>query len=293
MTTGEKRRLRLGRDGKGQSRLFNFESVNSLLYQDREIGICSSLESDDFKTKNFKRYAFYGQMAELPKLKNKETDLKYNESLPPRRQRLKMDPLPDQHFETFHRRMKREEKNMTGADRSKMMSEIETLKSQLRLLRQHDWMKHLPRITLVKDPKDRSELQRKRELTEKECLRLLNKYYSWEKRNENLENDIRLFNKNMHSDNAHSSKLARGRKDRHNDDDNNDDDDNDEEEDLDDLDDDDEDIFLSDLAALKAKRQERRIEKYGPSIRIVLGNGYDLVGGPFQYPRIEKASTFM
>lgn len=174
---------------------------------------------------------------------------------------------------------------MALADRNKMVLEIENLKTQLLLLRQHDWVKYLPRITVVNDTRDMAELQRKRQLTDQEILRLLTKYDDWVRRDTKLQSHIRKFEKNMH-DNS-TSLLKPARRNRPGNNDNDDDKDvvsSDSEEDVD------ESILTINLAATKAKRQARRLKKYGPTIRLALGNGYEIIGGPLQHCRIEKTT---
>lgn len=288
----KKRQLRLRNEGSTQSKLFNFESVNSLLYQDSpiQLRLSSDTSNSNGKTTDLQKYTYFGLVSKAPKLTAIDSDLKFNDSLLPRRQRLRLDPLSDKHYLAFHRRMKRDEKSMVVADRNKMVLEIENLKIQLQLLRQHDWMKHLPRITVVKDTRDMEELQRKRQLTEQEILRLLTKYDDWDRRDTKLQSDIREFEKHMHYNNTRRMGSVNRRRTNDN---NNDGDDNDDNGDGDNAtsssnEDSDESILTTNLAATKAKRQARRHKKYGPKIRLVLGNGYEIVGGPLQHCRIEK-----
>lgn len=282
----KKRQLRLGKEVSVHSKLFNFESVNPLLYQDRPIQLQLSLDTatSDGKPHDLKKYSYFGQASRIPKLASREIDLNFSETLLPRRQRLKLDPLSDEYYVGFHRRMKREEKSMSVADRNKMVLEIENLKAQLLLLRQHDWAKHLPRITVVNDTRDMREIERKRQLTDQEILRLLAKYEDWVRRDTKLQSDIRKFEKNMHNNSTRPLKSTRRYRANTNDDGDDDNDSSDSNEDSD------ESILTNNLAATKAKRQARRIKKYGPTIRLILGNGYEIVGGPLQHCRIEKTS---
>lgn len=284
----KKRQLRLGKESSSKSKLFNFESINPLLYQNTPIELVSS-DNSNGKISELQAYHYYGMASKNPKLATVDTDLKYNDALLPRRQRLKSDPLSDERYTTFHRKMKREEKSMASADRNKLGHEIGNLKAQLQLLRQHDWVRHLPRMTVVNDARDMDELQRKRQLTEREIRRLLEKYDDWVRRDTKLQSDIRVFEKYMH--NSGSSRLltfsnrspgitiGRHRKSDKSDS---------EESTTDSAEDNDESILTTNLAATKAKRQAIRQKNHGPTIRLLLRNGYEIVSGPFKHTRIEK-----
>lgn len=165
--------------------------------------------------------------------------------------------------------MKREEKIMTGTDRARILTDVDNLRTQLQLLRQHDWQRHLPRITLINDKNDINELTQKRKLTETEIERLLKKFSNWEQRNNWLQEDVRAFEGDSDSI--------------------------DEEEDLEedeDEDDDEESILTKPIEELQAKLLEKRRERDGFPIRICLRNGFDLVAGPYQYPRIVLSDTY-
>lgn len=270
----KKRALRLADNSKTKSsKLLDFDVANPLLYKDHNIRIdrISPLITDNL-------YHYYGAACKKPAIAAKETDLKYKEKLLPRRQRTRADPLDDELYYGFHRRMTKEEKSMTGSDRTRMMLEIESLKEQLSLLLQHDWARHLPRIVFVQDRKDVDEMTRKRSLMEHELRRLLGKFANWEARNARLLRDAKRFEQHANggpvSNGFHSS-------------DDNDDDSSDESDETE------ESILAESLENLKVKRQLEREAKNGLAVRIWLRNGYDILQVCDQSPRIVESNMYI
>lgn len=270
----KKRALRLADNAKTKSsKLLDFDSTNPLLYKDQAIALdrISAPTSENL-------YQYYGLACQKPAIVAKETDVKYNEKLLPRRQRTQLDPLDDELYHGFHWRMTKEEKSMTGSDRTRMMLEIENLKEQLSLLQQHDWARHLPRIVLVHDRKDGDEMSRKRSLMVQELRRLLQKFANWEERNARLLRDAKRSESHSNggsvSNGFHSSE--------------------DEEDELsDDSDDSDENILVGSLEDLREKRQLQRAARNGPAVRILLRNGYDILQVSDKSPQIVESNMYI
>lgn len=270
----KKRALRLTDNPKSKtSKLLDFDSANPLLYKDQSISIDGK---SSFSTQNL--YVYHGLTCKKPAIVSKKTDLKYKVKLLPRRQRTRTDPLDDEVYVGFHRRMTKEEKSMTGSDRTRMLLEIENLKEQLRLIQQHDWVRHLPRIVMIQDRKDSDEMARKRKLMVQELRRLLGKFADWDERNARLLRDAKNFergtNGNVRSNGLHAS--------------------DDEYEDFsDDSDDADENILAASLEKLREKRELNRRTRGGHSVRIFLRNGYDILQVGDHVPRIVESNMYI
>lgn len=156
---------------------------------------------------------------------------------------------------------------MAGVDRTRMILEIDTLREQLLLLLQHDWDRQLPRITMVLDRKDADEMARKRLLTINEIQRLLAKHANWERRNNKLYRDTRRFRGEFRRDRNETS-------------------DSDSESDTSDS-----EAVMTNLAALREERIQKRLKKNTGVIRIVLRNGYDIVVRPEHSPQVVESSV--
>ncbi|CAK7901376.1 hypothetical protein CAAN1_06S03862 [[Candida] anglica] len=228
--------------------LFNFENINRLLYRDQTIPIITKKVNDNL-------YRYTGTTTH-PHTTNKTRDVVIREILVPRKSKGKEDILNDQVYETFHRRMKKEERKMGSSDRLRILSEVDTLQTSLSLLGQYDWVRHLPGITQIRDPHNYQELEYKRVLTMYEIRRLLRKYESWKKRDDELLADVRDF---------HSGREAPGpgtpREE-----------------------------FYVPLDELKRERNAQRRKKYGSTITLKLNNGLALVIDPILPPKFIKVA---
>lgn len=250
MATGKQRKLRSKEDGATQV-VFNFDKINTLITHNRPIAI-----DNDSCTENL--YRWYEDDAQMPAAATtaKTVNLKVLDQLLPRRNKLKLDKLDDKVYETFHKKMKKEEKNMTNSDRLKIMSEVDNLRTQLLLLNQYDWIRHLPKVTHINDIKNYDELVAKRQLTIREITRLLKKYDDWKRRNDRLQQDIKEFE--HHGINS---------------------------------DDEDESILRVPLDQLQQQRVAARLEKDGPTIVLNLRNGHGILMGPYVVPRVIEYDT--
>lgn len=248
MVEVKKRKLRLGDPRTKTAKLFSFDAINKLLFREQRIRI------DRTSKVSHSRPYHYFEDTQLPNI-SKKTPLERKEALLPRRQRNKADPLPDEVYHGFHRRMKREEKVMTGADKNKILQDVDTLRNQLQLLRQLGWARHLPRITAVNDINDLDELAEKRKLTEIQIERLLKKFTNWEERNSALQEDIKAFHEGLDDEP---------------------------------WDDSDESILVRPVEDIQKERLAKRLEKHGHTLRLDLHNGTALVAGPYDYPHFEQ-----
>ncbi|RLV91916.1 hypothetical protein JA1_003491 [Spathaspora sp. JA1] len=218
-----------------QKSLFNFENINELLYRNKQITLTNEQITPSTP---------YYDSTEIPNLPSANT-VKTNTLLP--RRRHVDDPLPDSIYELFHRKMTKEEKVMNNEERSRILSEVDNLQTQLNLLFQYDWIRHLPGICLINDVNDFKELEMKKQLTIEEIQRLLRKHENWRRRLEKLTNDIREYSKEELTE--------------------------------------DPDYELT-LAQLKSKRSKERLVKYGPVIKLRLINDTYLIIDPLHTPKI-------
>lgn len=250
----KKRRLRLQQRSRGASRLFDFDGSNAVLYKDAPMFI-------DHGSSKRRPFTYYGDMSRLPERKAtlKSTKISRKEIVLPRRQRTKSDPLSDDVYLPFHRKMKRDEKAMTGSDKNRIANEVDNFRMQLMLLQQNNWARHLPKMTHINDKSDAAELLWKRQATAAELLRLVLKYENWEARNEQCIADIKEFESRKNPKAVDSEPVEE----------------------------DDSDELILALTLVQGEREQQRLEESGPLLRLLLHNGYDLVFGPLQFPRIE------
>lgn len=222
--------------------LFRFDDANALIYQHQPIAMAKGTDFHNL-------YRWFNET--LPERTNtsKTTNLVTSYELLPRR--VREDPLPDEHYEVFHKKMKREERAMTNSDRLKIMLEIDNLRQQLHHLHQYDWARHLPKITHINNVLDLDEMTHKKQLTEDEIARLLDKYDDWRRRQEVLLADMK----------AHASSIEET-----------------------------ESMLTTDLAVLQENRRQERIRRDGPKITLRLGNGYDIVASPYERPHVRHRS---
>ncbi|PVH18998.1 hypothetical protein CXQ85_001292 [Candidozyma haemuli] len=239
MEEKEKRRLRSQERSKAASKLFDFDSANALLYKDEAIRIDRSGRSEGRQP-----FTYYGEMSRLPERQatSKSTKVSKKEVVLPRRQRTKEDPLGDEVYEAFHRKMKRDEKSMTGSDKNRIANEIDNFRMQLMLLQQNNWARHLPKMTYINDKSDLEELSWKRQATFKELQRLVQKYENWETRNEQRLAEIKEFESRRDPDAPDSEPV----------------------------DEDDADDAILAQPSVQEEREQERLEELGPSSRLIL-----------------------
>ncbi|KAF8004200.1 hypothetical protein HF325_001648 [Metschnikowia pulcherrima] len=253
----KRRKLRLSdSEAKNAALLYDFDHVNKLIHEDARIRL-------DFvsKVSHSCPYEHFGEACKIPS-QTINLDLsvrRSEEELPRRRRRITADPLHDEVYETFHRRMKKEERSRTLTDRGRMYFEMDNLKSQLELLQQHDWNKHLPTLTKINDRSDVDELLKKRQATMHEIEKTLAKFANWEARSSALSAEMKVWE---------NQALARKRVDD------------------DDADDVDETVLDVPLHVLAKERRQQRIARDGMPIRILLRNGHQVRYNPYLTPTV-------
>lgn len=142
---------------------------------------------------------------------------------------------------------------MVNQDKSRVLSDLETLQSQKNQLLQHNWARDLPKITKITNPNDVTELTTKRNLTVIEINKRLQKYQDWKKRLEDLKNEMKFLE---HSLVSHDPQAE----------------------------------YDLPVRVLKQKRNEERLKEYGPAIKLRLNNGYSLYIDQFAPPRVVRES---
>ncbi|OBA21635.1 hypothetical protein METBIDRAFT_41438 [Metschnikowia bicuspidata var. bicuspidata NRRL YB-4993] len=252
----KRRKLRLSDEQtKNTALLYNFDNLNRLLYGDGRICI-----DRDSPATGENQYKYFGEASwAFNKVVMPKLGVRQRQSELPRRRRRNHDPLEDHVYEIFHKRMKKDERSRTLTDRGRMYFEMDNVKSQLELLLQHDWNKHLPQLTVIKDRSDVDELLAKRQATIRELERTLAKFANWESRTASLAAEIKSY----------EGHPAQGKNFQD-----------------DDADDDDESILDKPLEQLAKQRQQSRLAKHGRPFSILLGNGHKIRYNPYLTPTV-------
>lgn len=237
------RRLRSTDDhGRNKKNLFNFESINPLLYKDQKISIVKGPP----KGKPY-HYFLKGNENFEPKKDSAPFKIKEDDIRVPRRVK---DELPDSLFEGFHRKMTKEEKSMSNVDKMKILLEVDDFRTCLETMQHNDWNKHIAEITHIENPYDISELEEKRTLTIKELKFQLERYGKWKRGYDSMSADIKRR--------------------------------------CSDLDEDTDSDFTRPLEEVRSKRLAQARKKFGPAIKLNLGNGYAIVVDVHLPPRVVK-----
>lgn len=170
------RRLRSldGSASQKESVLFSFDLTQETLDYKAECQIItdqSSLQElrDIFQRKN--------TTAKLPECNMERYDYSSFSSLPKKQQQ---DPLADEVYIPYHRRMERTEKRVQNVEKEQSALDLDHLSNLVKLLNEDTcWRKHIGKLVLISD-KDRDEdLQKKRELALRELQGYFAKYQRW------------------------------------------------------------------------------------------------------------------
>lgn len=245
----EKRVLRKRDSSEGDHNLFNFDHLNPYVINEKPIRISKS-------NKKLQEY-HYSEDSKLPTIAQRDSKIeRASDSIleSPRKSKLRSDPLDDLVYVGFHRSMTKREIGMANHDNLKVLSDIEVLTSQKRMLTQYNWTANITKITKINDVKDQDELIRKRDLTIAEINKRLVKYQNWKKRQEQLKNEVKLHEHSISTSN--------------------------------------EDEYTMPMEELKKIRRKERLETYGGTLKIILNNGYYLLIDPVAPPVIQKDDTF-
>lgn len=92
------------------------------------------------------------------------------------------DPLSEDHFVVYHRRMEREEKRMQSIERERSLGEVDRVLAQRGILTGPSWRNDIRYITRITDTDDETAIDFKRRLTLQEIEAYLQKYRDWKKR---------------------------------------------------------------------------------------------------------------
>ena len=215
---GSPRKLRSSSENKTAKlpdrNLFNFNNINPYIYLDKPIAI----RNDEGEERCLPKYHYYSDetvtppfplsssisltldskpshSSSLPTVQEKRTS-----RLTPRRAAAKnliADPLPDSLYTIFHRKMRRDEKQMLNDELLRTLSELDTLQHYKQLLDQYDWIRHLPQITYIDNPKDLQDMEWKKQLTLAEIDRLILRQVEWRKKRDEFVIEV----KNYHAEN--------------------------------------------------------------------------------------------
>lgn len=251
----KRRKLRLNHElNSPNSKLLHFEDGNPLLTQHQPILLMrgGKLPPDLIKQ-------CLSSDTSQPQLIKRNPVIFRELDLPSRRHRNTQDPLDDEKYLTFHRKMRKDERSVALTDKSKLQFDIDNLRGQLELLNQHDWVKHLPLMVHLNDRNDYDELTKKRNMAKKEIQKTLEKFQDWEARSASHAATVKNFLK---------GNIGLG-----------------DEDDSDGL------ILTRSLCSLAKERAALRIALHGMPVRIVLRNGYDLLAMPHRKPRIVPTGT--
>ncbi|KAH3676007.1 hypothetical protein WICMUC_002303 [Wickerhamomyces mucosus] len=265
---------------KPNADLYNFEPNPELINPDHEIVICDHQLSDGFKHYNSDlEFDPNEPITFLTDLKKLDTSENLNSS--PKKKlrqstiaRNQDDPLKEELYHSYHRTMEKEEKKMLKRDRERIFFEADKLKTSLDSLNRNEWRRILPTITYIRDPRDTTEVEEKRNWTVELLENQIAKFEAFKRREDKFLGKIRpshskfstnvLSHQDMHLYSQSNKYDFIG------------DSDTDEEE---------ENMTNEEI---KAKRKKRIFQAFGPKIKIKFGNK-QLTAEPFQAPKIEDA----
>ena len=240
------RKLRSKDERSKKPNLFNFENTNSILYEGHKLGL-----SFGSKANNYYKY-YPDEDKNTCDLRDKHigSEIEFiTDSLP--RLSKKNDELHDNVYSLFHRKMMREEKTMSNAEKEKVNSEIDNYSLKLNSLLLDGWTNVLPCITYIEDKNDYPELVTKKKLTIQEISRLIETFENIRKRQESLKAEIKSW----------YTETTKGSDDRSE--------------------------FDMSIYQLKEKRLREKLKR-GPIIRLRLHNGYEIIIDNNGIPKVRK-----
>ncbi|CAN3361538.1 hypothetical protein DICA3_D19812 [Diutina catenulata] len=179
MTDKPERKLRGHTKPRRTERMFSFESINPYIYRNKAIAV---------RDGNAPPSAVAQQPAPVaPPLARPTTVKKY--ALPCAK--YGYDPLCDESYHGFHRRMATNEKIRRNEDRARMSNECDGVRTQLQLLTQDDWIRHVQDIVVINNFGDYGEVETKRGLAVAECNTLIAKYEHWKRRADHVAHEVK------------------------------------------------------------------------------------------------------
>ncbi|SCV04124.1 LANO_0G08306g1_1 [Lachancea nothofagi CBS 11611] len=153
--------------------LFNFDGAEDEISQDRKLTILPrvSIAFTDLANKE-----------ELDELKLKRQELQCMKLVvEPRHLEVVegsqvQDPLSDELYAAYHRKMQKQEIRMVNHDKMQSETEAERLECILEDLDSENWFRTLLKNTVIQDPEDLEEVERKRDLTRTLITQMLSKF---------------------------------------------------------------------------------------------------------------------
>lgn len=267
------RKLRSKEAPKPDSSLFNYEENPSIIDPDQKLYIVEDKTNGTIIKPDFKvergAFNFVTDLTTIDDVK-KEVNGPAKKRKPRKAKAIRhkpKDPLPDELYLPYNKRMEKEEKKMINWEREKIYSEADKMKSQLEKLQQNDWVKALPSITYIRDPKDHEEMVQKRDWTLSSLNALLKRFEDWKKCEDRVLGRVRAASPSvLQNPFKYYSSMA-------------------DSELIQESDTDEEEENLS-VAQIKERRLKKKLEKYGPVIKVRFGNKM-IIAEPFKATRIE------
>lgn len=176
------------------------------------------------------------------------------------------DPLRDSVFESFHRRMHKEEKTMLNAEQMRILAEVGYLNELLDALCLDYWMSHLPRLCRMSDSPGIKEYEIKRDLTIDYIKRSIRKHVNWKRRFSHQHSVLKTICRH----NSHT--VQTGKQTPKNEAI------SDEQRKVDE--------YSTDVRLLAERKRRDRESQYGAKLRIDLHNGYVIAIDPLLPPRL-------
>lgn len=268
------RKLRSKETPKIDSSLFNFEDNPSIIDPDQKLFIVDEKDGGAVLVNDFEidkgSFSFETNLETVDELKketNGSTKKRKLRKSTTDRQKVE-DPLGNDLYIPYNRRMEKEEKKMINWEREKIYAEADRMKSQLEKLQQNDWMRSLQTITYIRDPTDQKEMLQKKQWTIDSLNVLLDRFEDWKRCEERLlgrtrapspavlQNPFKYYTNLVDTDLIQES-------------------DTDEEENK------------MTVTQIKRRRLKNKLRKYGPIIKVKFGSKV-IIAEPFRATRIEK-----
>lgn len=268
------RKLRSKETPKIDSSLFNYEENPNIIDPDQRIFIVDKKEVGEVLQNDIevdqKSFSFETNLKTADDLNNKKNGSskrrKLRKSTITRQQPT--DPLNDELYIPYNRRMEKEEKKMINWEREKIYSEADKMKAQLEKLHQNDWMKSLQTITYIRDPRDHKEMMEKKEWTIESLKGMLKRFEDWKRCEDRVLGRIRASSPSLIQ---HPFKYYTNMPDA----------------DLVQDSDTDEDENNMTIPQIRRLRLRKKLEKFGPIIKVKFGTKV-IIAEPFKATRIEN-----
>ncbi|SCU81822.1 LADA_0C01266g1_1 [Lachancea dasiensis] len=157
--------------------LFNFDNPHGGLFSEKKLTVltrhgASYTGSDRQVANKSEDDEIFAKKRELYQMPRLLIEPHHMESL-----EAKMDPLSDEIYAAYHRKMYKQEVRMVNQDKIQAETEAERLGGVLEDLQSEaNWVKRLLKTTIVQNPDDEMELQKKRSLTQSSIMAMLQRF---------------------------------------------------------------------------------------------------------------------